>query len=155
MVGNEGKTSKGTDWLGLLSFGFFLILFSTIWIITPNFTEEITDFFTDFQLKDVTENIVLPAPKSSHPVVYIAAMQFCFIFGVFQIVILALRFVLHESLNRVGETLSGMVFWFGASFFLHMLANETITWFGFLAGIIVSVGLSIMVRGIVGLFKKD
>ena len=157
MAGNERKTSKGTDWLGLLSFGFFILLLGTIWIITPNLSKEVETFFTpeNWRLRNVTENITFPEPERSYPIIYTAAMQFCFTFGAFQIAIFTLRFILHESLGRIGETLSGMVFLFGAGFFLSMLANETITWFGFLAGLIVSVGLSIMVRGIVGLFKKD
>ena len=157
MAGNERKTSKGTDWLGLLSFGFFILLLGTIWIITPNLSKEVETFFTpeNWRLRNVTENITFPEPERSYPIIYTAAMQFCFTFGAFQIAIFTLRFILHEPLGRIGETLSGMVFLFGAGFFLSMLANETVSWFGFLAGLIVSVGLSIMVSGIVKLFKKD
>jgi len=154
MAENEKKRLEGTDLLSLLSFGFFLAIFGAIWMITPNFTDEVTSFFTDFQLANVTENITFPAPKASHPVVYTAAMQFCFIFGTFQIVILAMRFVLHESLNRKADTLSGMAFWFSAGSFLYMLANETISWFGFIGGLIVSVGLLIVTSSIVKLIGK-
>jgi len=150
----EKKRSKGMDWLGLLSFGFFLVLFGMIWVLTPNLTEEVRTFFSDFHLKNVTENIVFPAPEHSHPVVYTAAMQFCLIFGAFHIVLIALRLVLHQSLNEISGTISGMVFWLSVGFFLHMLANETIGWFSFLAGFIVSVGLLIIARSIVKLFRK-
>ena len=155
MTENE-KRLKGTDWLGIFSFGFFLILFGTIWIITPNSTEEVVNFFKDFHLENVTENIVFPAPKHeyNHLVVYTAAMQFCFIFGAFHIVILALRFVFHEPLDRKSGTISGMVFWLIAGFFLSMLASQTIGWFSFLAGLIISAGLTIIVSSIVKLFRK-
>ncbi len=153
MAGSEKKRVTGTDWLGLLSFGFFLVLIGTIWMVTPNFTEEVTDFFNDFHLANVTENIVFPAPKHSHPAVYTAAMQFCFIFGAFQIAVLALRIALHESLNKKADTLSGGVFWFAAGFFLSMLANETISWFGFIAGFIICVGLLIVVSNLVKLLR--
>jgi len=153
MTGNE-KRPKGTDWLGILSFGFFLVLFGTIWIITPNFTEEVINFFQDFHLENVTENIVFPAPQQSHPVVYTAAMQFCFVFGAFDIAILALRFFLHESLDKKADTISGIIFWLSIGFFLSMLVNETIGWFSFLAGLVISVGLSVIASSIVKLFRK-
>ena len=155
MAENEKRRTKGTDWLGLLSFGFFLVLIGTIWMATPNFTEKVTNFFKDFQLQNVNEHIFFPAPEHqyNHLEVYTAAMQFCLIFGAFQIVILALRFVLHESLNRTAEALSGMVFWFSVGFFLYMLANETIGGFGFLAGLIISVGLTIIASSFVKLIR--
>jgi len=153
MTESEKERSEGTNWLGLLSFGFFLALLGTIWVVTPNLTEEVSDFFADFQLKNVTENIIFPAPEHNHPVVYTAATQFCFIFGAFQIVILALRFILNESLNRKTETLSGMVFLFSAGFFLYMLSSEAIGWFSFLAGLIISAGLAIVTSSIVKLLR--
>lgn len=150
----EKKRLKGMDWLGLLSFGFFLVLFGMIWALTPNLTEEARTFFNDFHLKNVTENITFPAPEHSHPVVYAAAMQFCLVFGAFHIVLIALRLVLHQSLNEMSGTISGMVFWLSVGFFLSMLANETIGWFGFLAGVIISVGLLIIVSSIIKLFRR-
>lgn len=151
---NEKRTFKGPDWLGIVSFGFFLVLFGTIWMITPNFTGKVEAFFRDFHLENVTENITLPAPEHKHPVVYSAAMQFCFVFGAFQFVVLALRFVLNEPLDKKGGTISGIVFWLCAGFFLSMLANGTIGWFSFLAGLIVSIGLTIIASSIIKLFKK-
>jgi hypothetical protein len=155
MAENEKRRTRGTDWLSLISFGFFLILIGTIWMATPNLTEKVRDFFEDFHLQNVTENIVFPAPEHqyNHLDVYTAAMQFCLIFGAFQILILVLRFVLHESLNRTAETLSGIVFWFSAGFFLYMLASQTIGWFGFLAGLIISVGLTIIASSFVKLIR--
>jgi len=156
MAENEKKHPKVLDWLGLLSLGFFLMLFGAIWITTPNLTEEVRTFFTpeNWRLMNVTENITFPEPERNYPIVYTAAMQFCFIFGVFHIVIFALRFAIHEPLDKKGGTISGAVFWLSAGFFLSMLANKTISWFGFLAGLIISVGLSIIVSSIVKLFRK-
>jgi hypothetical protein len=153
MTEKEKKGSKGTDWLGLISFGFFLILVGTILTVTPNFTEEVISFFKDFHLANVTSKIVFPAPESNHPVVYTAAMQFCLVFGAFQIVILTLRFVFHESSKRKIETLSGIVFWFTVGFFLYLLTNEVIGWFGFIAGVIISIGLTIIVSNIFKLLR--
>jgi len=130
------------------------MLLGIIWIITPNYTEEVTNFFKDFHLENVTENIALPAPQRSHPTVYTAAMQFCIIYGAFNIVILALRFFLHEPLNKKADSVSGVIFWFSIGYFLNLLANESIGWFSFLAGFIVSVGLSIIVSSLVKLSGK-
>ena len=155
MAENEKRLTRGTDWLGLLSFGFFLIIIGAIWMATPNLTENVRDFLGDFHLQNVTENIVFPAPEHQydHLEVYTAAMQFCLIFGAFQILILVLRLALHESLNKTAETLSGITFWFSAGFFLYMLASKTIGWFGFLAGLIISVGLMIITSSIIKLLR--
>jgi hypothetical protein len=153
MVSSKKRYSRSTGWLSTLSFGFFLILFGAIWIVTSNFSSEVIDFAKDFHLEHFTEHIVLPAPKESHPVVYIAAMQFCLVFGAFQIVILILRFIFHDSVNSKSGTISNITFWFSTSFFLNMLASKSTGWFGFLAGLIISIGLAIIASSAVKLFK--
>lgn len=138
----------------LVSLGFFLVLLGFIWAINPDLWSNVVDFFKGFHLENVNEHIILPAPKGHHLVVYRAAMQFCVAFGVFQIVVLALRFVLGESRDRKSGTLSGIVFWLGVGFFLKMLAVGEIGWFGFVAGLIVVVGLLIIVDSLVKLLFK-
>jgi len=80
-------------------------------------------------------------------------MQFCLVFGAFQVLILILRFIFHDSLDKKGGTISNVAFWFSTSFFLNMLANKSIDWLGFLAGFIISVGLAIIASSLVKLFK--
>jgi len=154
MTKGEERFLERTDWLGIVSLGFFLVLLGVIWTITPDLSNEVIDFFTDFHLENVTESIVLPAPEHNHPVVYTAVTQFCLAFGISQIVILALRFVLRESMDRKTGTISGIVFWFGAGFFSNMLAAEEIGWFGFLAGLIIVIGLLIIISSLVKLLFK-
>jgi len=149
----ETRPSRGSSWTGVLSFGFFLLLIGAIWIVTPSFTEEVTDFINDFHLVKISENVSLPAPAHSHPVVFTAVMQFCFIFGALQVIILGLRFVFHESLNKKADTVSGIAFWFSAGYFSNMLANEAMGWFGFLAGLIICFGLAIVISSVVKLFR--
>ncbi len=153
MVKSKNRYFGSTGWLSTLSFGFFLILFGVIWIITPNFSSEVIDFAKDFHPEKLTEHVVLLTPKESHPVVYNAAMQFCLVFGAFQIVILVLRFIFHDSINRKSGTISNVAFWFSTGLFLNMLANKSIDWFGFLAGFIISIGLAIVASSLVKLFK--
>ncbi|MGB9853847.1 MAG: hypothetical protein ACPLRY_03450 [Candidatus Bathyarchaeales archaeon] len=149
----EGKRrhSERVDLLGLVSFGFFLILVGILWIETPNLTDAVIAFFKDFQLVHLTEHIILPAPVNNHSVVYTAAMQFCLTFGVFQTVILVLRFFFHDSLKRKAETFSSIAFWFTISFFWQMLANANIGWLGFIGGFIISIGVTITARSLFSL----
>jgi hypothetical protein len=76
--------------------------------------------------------------------------QFCIAFNVFQvvIVILTLRFVFHDSLSRKAETFSGIAFWFITGFFLQMLTSETLGWFGYVAGLIIAIGVAITASNI-------
>jgi len=152
MISGE-KRHPSTSWLGTLSFGFFLVLLGVIWIITPNLSGEVIDFAKDFDLEHLSEHIILPTPQHSHAVLYTAAMQFCLAFGVFQIVILVLRFLFHDSLHEVSGTISNIAFWFGTGFFLNMLANDSIGWLGFIAGLIVSIGLAIVASSLVKLLR--
>lgn len=141
---------EGKDWLSTVSVGFFFVLLGVIWMITPDLWGEVVDFFTDFHF----DHSFLPAPMHSHPILYTAVMQFCLAFGVFQIVILAVRFVLGESLDRKSGTISGVVFWLGAAYFVSLLAAGQIGWFGFLAGLIVVVGLLIIVSSLLKLLYR-
>ncbi|MBS7648085.1 hypothetical protein KEJ17_00340 [Candidatus Bathyarchaeota archaeon] len=153
-MGEEEKRRnirEDTDWIGLFSLGFFLITIGTLWMITPNLTEEVINFFKDFQLVHLTEHIILPAPAHSHPVVYTAALQFCLVFGLFQIIILILRFIFGSSLNKKAETLSGAGFWLTMSLFLQMLINENIGWFGLIGGLVTSIGIAITLSSLLKL----
>lgn len=139
---------KERDWLSIVSLGFFLILAGVIWLITPNPYNEALSFVKDFHLENITENVYLPSPASPHPVVYTAVAQFCLAFGIFHIIILGLRIIFKEPLNRKSGTVSSVIFWLGASYFLFALAAENISWFAFLAGLIIIIGLIIVVSSL-------
>ena len=142
--------------IGLISFGFFLILVGFIWLNTPGLKDAVVAFIQDFRLKEAFPNVYLPAPKSerSHTVVYGAFQQFSVGYGLFQIVVLALRFVFGSSISDKAGTVSSFVFWLGLSFFVGLLLTESVVWFGFLAGFIVVVGLSIIVRGLAQILMR-
>jgi hypothetical protein len=151
--------SRETEWIGLLSFGFFVLALGFIWIITPNLSNEIVNFGKDFTQHSVniTDNVRLPAPVNNHPVLYTAIMQLAVALAIFQIGVLALRFIYHDSIRRKASTISSIAFWFAAAFFLNMLAiatnYTTSSWFAFVAGLIICVGLAIIVSHIVRLFR--
>jgi hypothetical protein len=152
---NRRYRSRETGWIGLMSLGFFIVALGVIWIVTPSFSGEIVSFADDFSshLINVTGNVRLPAPASNHPVLYTAIMELALALAVFQIVVLALRFVFHGTIEEKARTVSSMAFWFAAAFFLNLLANSTIGWFAFVAGLIICAGLAIIVSNIVRLFR--
>jgi hypothetical protein len=146
---NEGLFSA-------ISAGFFFILVGAIFVTTPNLFGEILDFFGDFDLVRVPNQPgwLLPAPAfpAGHSVVYSAAEKFSFALGVFQIVVLALRFVARSPWGKKAETVSNFVFWLGTSFLIHILLVESTnmhTWFVFCAGIVMLIGVSLVIRAIV------
>jgi len=144
----QGRRSKGTDWLGLVSLGFFFITIGIIFIITPNLTGEIGAFVKDFHL-EAYANIRLPAPRTLHPTIYQTIMNFCYIFGASQIIVLILRFALRDLSSRKAETGSGIVFWLGMGVFAdfaNSLSTEPTRWFSLLSGLIIMVGLLIISR---------
>lgn len=151
-----GEKQHAVDWLRIVSFGFFLMLLGVIWAGTPKLTDEALKFFQDFDLVNLTENIVLPAPVyvQSHTTVYIAAFHFCLAFGIFQAVILVVRFLLHEPLNRKADTFSSVGFWLTISIFLGMLTDGAVGWFGFIGGLIISVGVAISAGSILKLLWR-
>jgi hypothetical protein len=136
--------------IGLISFGFFLILVGFIWLNTPDLKEAVFAFLGNFHLEEAFQNVYLPAPKSEwrHKVVYGAFQQFCIGYGLFQIVILALRFISNSSIGDKAGSFSSFVFWFGLAYFTGLLLTEAVGWFAFLAGFLIVVGLSIIVRGV-------
>jgi len=136
-----------------ISVGFFLLLVGTLFVINPNLFSSIIDFFKDFKLVDVpnTNNIMLPAPESPqlHQTVYQAARQFSIAIGAFQIVILALRFVIPSSWGKRSETVGNLVYWIGASFLIQSFLIENTQWFTFWSTIIILAGVSIIARAVV------
>ncbi len=143
--------SKRESLIGLLSFGFFIVLFALFFVIVPDYHAEVSDFLEDsLNSKPIPGNpdISLPYPTDSHSIVYRTAMQFCLIYGVFQLLIIALRFSFKSSLSKIAETASNVVLWLGAAYMLSLLSAESVEWFPFLGGIIAVGGLSIIVRSL-------
>jgi len=144
---------------GAISAGFFFLLIGAIFITTPGLFERILDFFRDFDIVRVPNaGIWLPAPvsASTHQVVYRAVEQFSFAWAVFQIVVLGLRFALGSPWGKKAETAGNFVFWIGVGYLTRTWLIEAITpqtattiWFQFWAGVIIILGLSLIVRGII------
>lgn len=136
-----------------ISAGFFLVLVGAIFVTTPNLFDKILVFFRDFDIVSVpnTENLLLPAPVSpnTHSDVYSAVARFSLIWGLYQIVILLLRFVIRSPLGKKAETVSNLVLWLGASYLISAFLNGTTTWFAFWGTIIMLIGVSLIARAII------
>jgi len=136
-----------------ISAGFFFVLVGAIFVTTPNLFDKILAFFRDFHIEIVphTEKFFFPAPVSprAHSDIYSAVTHFSLIWGLCQIVILALRFVARSALDKKAETVSNLVFWLGASYLISTFLIETTTWFVFWAAIIILSGVSLIIRAII------
>ena len=139
------------NWIGLLSFGFFIMLFALFFIIVPNYGAKVVDFLEDFKLKEVASNVFLPTPEGHHQVVYQTVTNFCIVFGLFQFFILALRLYFRSSVSKVAETVSNIVLWLGAAYMFNLLLSRAATWFPFIGGLVAVVGFSIVARNLIKL----
>jgi len=151
---SEARRKEGADWIGVFNTGVFIILLGVTWAINPGLSNEAISFFNDFQMVEFSSNVLLPAPANNHPALYRAAANLMLIFGLFQMVILGLRIILGDTVERKIDTASGMVFLLALSLFLNMLANEAIGWVGFIGGFLVCIGLSIVTSATLKLFRR-
>jgi hypothetical protein len=127
------------------------MLFALFFIIVPDYGKKVEDFIGSFKLKEVASNVFLPAPEGPHQVVYQTVTNFCIVFGLFQFFILALRLYFRSSVSKVAETISNIVLWLGAAYMFNILRLGAVTWFPFIGGLVVVVGLSIVARSLIRL----
>jgi len=140
---------------GAISAGFFFLLVGAIFVITPSLFERIFDFFGNFEVVSVPNtgiSLLAPTRPWAHSIVYRATEQFCFAFGFFQIVILALRFIARSPVGKKAETSGNVVFWLGAGYLISLFLTQTTTWedwFAFWSAIIILLGSTLIVRAII------
>jgi len=150
----EGYSRKHREGLiSAVSAGFFFVVAGAIFITKPNLFNLIIDFFRDFDLVAVPNlgNVFLPAPVHPrvHSVVYLAVEQFSFVWGFFQMVVLALRFVVGSMWSKKAETVGNLVFSFGTGFLIRTFLIDTTRWFVFWAAIIMLIGVTLIIRAII------
>jgi len=150
----ESPRLRKHDSLSAVSFGVFLILAGTISVITPGLYEATVRFFKDFRLVQIAPNFFLPAPTSNHPVLYLAVEVFCYLWGLFKIIVLVLRFALGSSVYLKAKTFSRMIFWLGAGLLTGMLGTKIFGdapggWFAFWSAVAILLGLTLIVEAII------
>jgi hypothetical protein len=129
---------------GAISFGAFLILLAVSYLTNPNILGEVEAFVRDFKLVQITQNFSWLAPSSNHPVLYNAASQFCYIFGLIQVGVLALLLVKASSARQKTRTVSDILFWLGAGYLFGILSNGTFPWISFIGALIILIGVGIV-----------
>jgi len=148
------RRRKRPDVIGIVTFGFFLLLVGAIFAVTPDLLDKISVFLNNFELREVAPHWMLPAPKSFHLVLYTAIFQFCLTFAIFQILVLGARLILRDPIDRTAGTVSSIVFWFGASWVVSLLIDRTIGWFVFSGLVIALIGLSIVIKNAIVLVSQ-
>ena len=136
--------------LSAVSAGAFLVLVGAMFIIHPNLTDKIVNFFNDIKLIDIVpqNNVMLPAPANvgAHGDVYTAVMQFSLAWGVFLVAMLVVRFAVNSPTRRKAENISDIFFWFGAAYLIQTWLINSAKWFEFWSMILIILGISLIVR---------
>jgi len=152
---NENKETPRKYQEGLftaISAGFFLLLVGTLFIITPDLFDNILNFFGNLKIVDVPNTDVVffgPQLPQSHLTLYQAVRQFSLALAIFQIIILALRFVVPSSWEKRSETVGNFVYWTGVAVLIQFFLLESTQWFVFWSTIIIIIGVSLVVRAAV------
>ncbi len=151
---------RGNSWyeglITALAFGGFFIILGAVFGLTPGIPQKTADFFSDFTAQSYPfggGTIVLPAPAhpAAHMEFYGAVVNFMIGIAVLQVVILVLRLWVHSRLGRIAETVGNLIFWAGGAVAadVYLLAGTLSGWFTFWASLIIIIGVSIIVRGII------
>ena len=142
------------DDTGWISFGAFLIIIAVIYLRTPGLVSEVNAFVRDFTLVQVFQNVYWFVPSTNNPLLYTAAEQFCYAFGLVHIAILGLEIAKGSSTRRKGRTSSSIVFWLGTGYILSLLSQGALSWLSFIASLVILIGVSIVVRAMVQVFAR-
>ena len=147
-----------------LAIGGFFIILGSVFAFTPGIVNNTNAFFSDlttvtfpFGSPGSTVSLVGPAHPADHQSFYTAVMNFLISMGVLQIVILALRLVVHSRIRRIAQSVGDLIFWLGAALVANvfLLAGTQNGWFQFWSLLIVIVGASLIARFFVYLAKRN
>ena len=140
------------DYSGAISFGVFLILLAVFYLATPSLLGEGRAFVQDFKPVQISQNFWWLEPSTNHPLLYNAAAQFCYAFGLVHVAVLALLLVKKSSARQRARTFSDIIFWLGMGYMFGILSSGTFPWISFVGAFIILVGISIVIRSTILLF---
>lgn len=135
-----------------ISAGFFLLLVGALFVITPNLSDNILNFFDNVKMVDVPNTDVVflgPQLPTNHLALYQVVGQFSIAWAIFQIIILTLRFFIPSSWEKRSETVSNFVYWTGTAVLIQLFLIENTQWFVFWSTIIIIAGVSLIARAAV------
>jgi hypothetical protein len=152
----EDSRPRFPNWIfPVVGIFFFFTLAGSIATLMPTLSNDFQIFFMNFTLATVPNTgLTLPAPSTPglHTNIYTAGAMFCLGWGFFAIAMLVVRIIARSPPWKTAEEFSSMVWWFGAWFLLttFLTASATVTaWFTFWAAIVMLIGASLIIRGIV------
>jgi hypothetical protein len=139
---------RGTDELGLVSLGVFLLLIGYIWLTVPTIWEEVGRFIRDLKPIYYDSYIVFFEPRTVHVVLYTAAATFCLLFAVWRFVLMAIRIVVKSYPTRIVKELTGGLFYVGAAILFQRLASAELAFAHFIPLVLILGGAVLVARGI-------
>lgn len=158
------RRGLGEGVVSAVAIGGILIIAGLVFLSTPDLGGKIVAFFSDITTRPLnvasgnsTLSLPVPASVGSHAVFYSAVGQFCLGVAILEIFVLALRLGLDSRVGRIAETIGNLVFWGSAAYLVPAFLNSGTTysgWFSFWGLLIVVVGVSIIVRGVILLAKR-
>jgi hypothetical protein len=165
MMGNAVRQrSLHEGLITALSVGGFFIILGIIFGFTPTISQNTNTFFSDlttvmfpFGSPGSTVSLFAPAHPTDHQSFYTAVINFLIGVGVLQIVILALRLVLHSQIRRIAQSVGDLIFWLGAAVLANvfLMSGTQSGWFQFWSSLIVLIGLSFVSQFFVYLAKRN
>src|SRR5665647_2764355 len=165
MIGNAVRQrSLHEGLITALSIGGFFIILGIVFGFTPVISQNPNTFFSDlttvtfpFGSPGSTVSLFAPAHPADHQTFYTAVMNFLLGVGILQIVILALRLVVHSRIRRIAQSVADLIFWLGAAVLTNvfLMAGTQSGWFQFWASLIVLIGVSFVAQFFVYLVKRN
>jgi hypothetical protein len=165
MMGNAVRQrSLHEGLITALSIGGFFIILGIVFGFTPVISQNSSTFFSDlttvtfpFGSPGSTVSLFAPANPADHQSFYTAVMNFLLGVGILQIVILALRLVVHSRIRRIAQSVADLIFWLGAPVLTNvfLMAGTQSGWFQFWASLIVLIGVSLVAQFFVYLVKRN
>lgn len=158
--GRQNRYSYNEGLITALSIGGFFIILGIVFGLTPGTWNAVSAFFNDLKVVNVSANVGLanlnlpaPANPDSHANFYSAVFLFCVGIGVLNLVILALRLILHSPIRRISNSVGDIIFWFGAaaSVSVFLMVGTLTGWYQFWSVLLLIIGVSLVVRGIIHL----
>ncbi|HTY75665.1 MAG TPA: hypothetical protein VMD05_08890 [Candidatus Nanoarchaeia archaeon] len=145
-----------------VGFGGFLVVVGVIFAITPDLFGKTSAFLNDFTTQRLpfagglgNLNLLAPQNPAAHSDFYTAVMRFDIGIAILEFIMVLMRLGL-QKVHRVAETMGNLVFWGGAAYLTStfLLAGTLQGWFEFWAALVVLVGISMIVRGIVHFVRR-
>jgi len=139
--GGGRKRRRGKDYLGLLSFGIFILIIGAIFIANPNI---ITDFSQWVGQMVDREQFIRPPDG-----VIFGAYVFFALIGISNFFKAAVRLWIKDSPRQaISDTLSGVALVFFA-YLIHLYSQYTIEWQIVLAIEIIIIGVLVVVYSLI------